>query len=334
MNCQPRLIFKAGVSYTDRPVISCSMALPLVAWSFGGIESTTMAAFEARSVKDIAWASSSIHWITFLLYLFFAISVMLTIPWDSSNLASIYSRATGNITTLGETCGLSQIAVVVALCNSNSSYYDYNNSNSNSSLAHHYRPHPELAGFANGCLLYNVLSAGNTALYLASRTLYGLASSPRLRGRGYIGMLIRSLGTTNPRTGVPVHAVVFSWLILCWVPLLAFHDEPWNVLDGESSENPTKPGRAPPVVFRDVFAPNNLPKTPSLSETPRRPGGNGQSSQVINFKLTSTEVVDFDLDGYRTVFLGKNQFQVFRLFQRRHSMEFHEHGTVLLVEKD
>lgn len=206
------------------------MALPLVAWSFGGIESTTMAAFEARSVKDIALASSSIHWITFLLYLFFGISIMLTVPWDSSNLPLIYSRATSNSTANVDACGSSKIAVVVAVCNSNSSYYDHD---SKSRLTYHH-PHPSLAGFVNGCLLYSVLSAGNTALYVASRTLYGLTSSPRLRVHGYLGALIRSLGTIHPRTGVPVYAVVFSWLILCWVPLLAFHEEPWGVLDGVS----------------------------------------------------------------------------------------------------
>lgn len=157
---------------------------------------------------------------------------MITVPWNSPNFPLIYTRSTSDSATNVDACGLSPIAVVVALCNSNSSYYDH----SNSSLPHHHKPYPDLAGFVNGCLLYSVLSAGNTALYVASRTLYGLASSPRLRARGYFGMLIRSLGTTNPRTGVPVYAVVFSWLILCWVPLLAFHDEPWRVLDGVSAK--------------------------------------------------------------------------------------------------
>lgn len=196
------------------------MALPLVAWSFGGIESTTMAAFEARSVKDIAWASSSVHWITFLLYLFFGISIMLTVHWKDASLPPIYSRTTSNTTTSDNACGSSSIAVIVALCNSNPSHA-YKQTN--------------LAGFANGCLLYSVLSAGNTALYMASRTLYGLASSPRLLEHGYNGGFIHSLGTTHPRTGVPVYAVVFSWLIFCWVPILGFHDDPnWTVLAGVS----------------------------------------------------------------------------------------------------
>lgn len=221
--------FHTNTNYTSNFGTAFCMALPLVAWSFGGIDSTTMAAFEARSVKDIALASSSVHWITFLLYLFFGISIMLTVPWNSSSFPLIYSREISNSTTNVGACVSSQIAVVVALCNSNSSYYD---EDSNNGIAYRHQPHPSLAGFVNGCLLYSVLSAGNTALYLASRTLYGLTSSPRLRGHGYLGELIRLLGTVDPRTGVPVYAVVFSWLILCWVPLLAFHGEPWKILDG------------------------------------------------------------------------------------------------------
>lgn len=198
-----------------------SMALPLVAWSFGGIESTTMAAFEARSVRDIAWASSSIHWITFFLYLLLSIAIMLTVPWEDPDLPSIYSRATGDTKSTNETCGPSSIAVVVALCNTTKS-----NTHSNSSLA----------GFVNGCLLYSVLSAANTALYVASRTLYGLTSSSKIRERGYLGGFIQALGTTHPRTGVPIYAVVFSWLVFCWVPLLGFHDDPdWKVLNDVST---------------------------------------------------------------------------------------------------
>ncbi|KUI73380.1 putative amino-acid permease meu22 [Cytospora mali] len=208
--------FQTNENYTNNFGTAFCMGLPLVAWSFGGIESTTVAAFEARSVKDIARASSSVHWITFSLYLLFTISIMLTVPWNDPSLPAIYSQATSNTARHGDHCGSSQIAVVVALCNERSGH----------------QSRPGLAGFVNGCLLYSVLSAGNTALYVASRTLYGLASSPRLRERGYLGRFMRSLGTTHPRTGVPVYAVVFSWLIFCWVPLLAFHSEPWEVLDG------------------------------------------------------------------------------------------------------
>jgi hypothetical protein len=55
---------------------------------------------------------------------------------------------------------------------------------------------------------------------------------------------------------------------------------------------------------------------------------------VTNFDLASPEVIDYDLDDYKSAFLGKSEFQVFRLFPRKYSMEFHEYGAVPLVEKE
>lgn len=100
-----------------------------------------------------------------------------------------------------------------------------------------------------------------------------------------------------------------------------------------SSENPQPQGRVPRVVFNDPFPLINSPSSPGLSDPSRR-SSTGQSSQVINFNLTSPEVVDYDLDGDSMAFLGKSHFQVFRLFPRKHSMNFHDHGAVNLVEKD
>lgn len=199
------------------------MALPLVAWSFGGIESTTMAAFEARTVGDIALASRSIHWILIVLYFFYILGTMFTVPWDASDLTSFHPWV--NITTAtinpnsrlfntfdtADECNKSTIGVVKAICN-----IDRQNPGP---------PHADasgLANFVNVVLLYSVLSCGNAALYMASRTLYGLASSERVKRKGVTNPVIRYLGSTRPGTGVPFYAVVSSWLIFCWVPFLGF----------------------------------------------------------------------------------------------------------------
>lgn len=163
----------------------------------------------------------SIHWITFVLYVPLSISIMLTVSWKDTNLPDIYSLTSSSKKIDGDPCGRSSIAVVLALCN----------------IGQNSPRHTRLSDFVNGCLLYSVLSAANTAPYLASRTLYGLASSPRLRERGYLGGYLQSLGTTHPRTGVPVYALVASWLILCWVPLPEFNRDPdWDFLGSVSNE--------------------------------------------------------------------------------------------------
>ena len=199
------------------------MALPLVAWSFGGIESTTMAAFEAKTIGDIALASRSIHWILIVLHFFYILGMMFTVPWDVTDLASFHpwvsiTNATKDSNSLlfntfntTDECNKSTIGVVKAICNI-------------------HRPHDGppnadvsgLANFVNVVLLYSVLSCGNAALYIASRTLYGLASSERVKRKGITNPVIRYLGSTRPGTGVPFYAVVFSWLIFCWAPFLGF----------------------------------------------------------------------------------------------------------------
>lgn len=177
------------------------MALPLVAFSFGGIESTTIAAFEARSIKDISRASSSVHWFTIFLYILYTVAVMLVVK--SVGHSFIFSVEATSLTS----------SVVHAV--DEAGYHSF-------------------ASFINGFFLYSVLSCGNTAIYMASRTLYGLASNERLaRRHDLLSRWIQYLGMVNPVTGVPLNAIIFSWLILCWVPMLGFaQDGNWQGLAG------------------------------------------------------------------------------------------------------
>lgn len=203
-----------------------SMALPLVAWTFGGVESTTMAAFEAKTVDDIALASRSIHWILIGLHFFYILGMMFTVPWNSSDVTSFHpwldiTKASAdpgsglfNTFNPADECNKSTVAVVKAICNIGRNDGGPPNADVRG-----------LANFVNVVILYSVLSCGNSALYIASRTLYGLASSERVKRKGLTNPLILYLGSTSPGTGVPFYSVVFSWLIFCWVPFLGFA---WN----------------------------------------------------------------------------------------------------------
>ncbi|KAG8158674.1 hypothetical protein KVR01_011796 [Diaporthe batatas] len=223
--------FQPNENYTKDAGTAFCMALPLVAWSFGGIESTTMAAFEAKTIGDIALASRSIHWILIVLHFFYIIGMMFTIPWDVSDVASFHpwvniTQATADPASLlfntfnsADECNKSTIGVVRAICNINRPPGGPPNADVSG-----------LANFVNVVLLYSVLSCGNAALYIASRILYGLASSERVKRKGVANPLLRYLGSTRGR-GVPFYAVVFSWLIFCWAPFLGFvHGGDWEIL--------------------------------------------------------------------------------------------------------
>jgi amino acid transporter len=76
----------------------------------------------------------------------------------------------------------------------------------------------ELAGFLNGALIFSVLSASNTSLYVASRTLYGLALDVPTTSRA--GKILHSFSVVVPQTGVPARALIFSALAFIWLPFI------------------------------------------------------------------------------------------------------------------
>lgn len=193
-----------------------------------------MAAFEAKTIGDIALASRSIHWILIVMYFFYILGMMFTVPWDVSDLASFHpwvdmtnsDSQLSNTFNTADVCNKTTTAVVKAICNIN---------RTGSGLGHPMTDVSGLANFVNAVLLYSVVSCGNAALYMASRTLYGLASSERVKRKGITNPVIRYLGSTRPGTGVPFYAVVFSWLIFCWVPFLGFAwNGDWETLAGVS----------------------------------------------------------------------------------------------------
>lgn len=77
-----------------------------------------------------------------------------------------------------------------------------------------------LPDILNGFLIMAVLSAANTALYVSSRTLFGLTRSLNPGSDYVLERWLSRLGTTTPGTKIPGWASVISALSFCWVPFL------------------------------------------------------------------------------------------------------------------
>ena len=76
-----------------------------------------------------------------------------------------------------------------------------------------------LADFINVCILFTQLTAANTTLYVASRTLFSLTKDIHAHERSpRITKLFAFFGKTNRRK-VPMRALAASCLF-CWVPFL------------------------------------------------------------------------------------------------------------------
>jgi amino acid transporter len=74
------------------------------------------------------------------------------------------------------------------------------------------------AAIINGALVFSVLSAANTSLYIASRTLYGLTY--RILGRSAISKQFKRLSAVWEVTGAPASALFWSVLIFYALPFL------------------------------------------------------------------------------------------------------------------
>ena len=82
---------------------------------------------------------------------------------------------------------------------------------------------PGLAGFITVGLVISALTAANTTLYVASRTLFGLTRRVKAGPDSpWIQKFFASLGKTNHRK-VPMRAILAS-CCFCWVPFLYLSD--------------------------------------------------------------------------------------------------------------
>jgi yeast amino acid transporter len=177
-------------------LIAYSFSLPLVAYSFLGIEIIAVTAFEAKYSSSLKWPSRIIAYAVFVLYFLCTIGEALTVDWRSNHLPLVYGGHGGNSTTALGPPNSNSLAVNAAWA-----------------AGHH-----KLAGFLNGCLIFSVLSASNTSLYVSSRTLYGMARE--IPDTNWVGRRLGSLSAVFRETGVPAAALFFSAVSFFWLPFL------------------------------------------------------------------------------------------------------------------
>jgi yeast amino acid transporter len=173
-----------------------SYALPLVAYSFLGIEIIAVTAFEARNDTAVRWPSRTIVYVVFILYILCTIGESLNVQWQNSHLPYIYGGV-GNSTTASSPTNPASANMVI-----------------NAVYAQGYKG---LAGFLNGCLIFSVVSASNTSLYVSSRTLYGMIRE--MPDTNWFYNKIRWISKV-PRTGVPAVAILISAVAFYWLPFL------------------------------------------------------------------------------------------------------------------
>ena len=160
---------------------------------FFGVEAVSVTAFEARDLKSLRFASQTVAYFVFTICLFCAIGEFLNVGWNDGALPQIYGGISAH---QGEPVHNSRAVIVVAALKAG---------------------YTGTAGLLNGCIIFSALSNSNTALYIASRTLYGMTR--KINPWRWFRFL-NFFGSVWYKTGVPMWALFFSFLAFYWLPFL------------------------------------------------------------------------------------------------------------------
>jgi amino acid transporter len=171
----------------------------MIAFGFLGIETVAVTAFEAHTSRSLRLPSQSIAYVVLLLYFLCLLGQCLNVSWRDEHLPLIYGGIGDSTTNTNE------------LKNPTSSNLTI--------IALWAQGQKGLAGFLNGAMIFSVISAANTSLYVASRTLYGIARD--VPTTNWLGKSLNSFSVVVPKTGVPARALIFSAVAFLWLPFLS-----------------------------------------------------------------------------------------------------------------
>ena len=186
-----------------------SIAISLACFAFVGIEIPAATALEARVQnhpmrrgdplnKTVRFAAIWVSFIAGCIYIVGALLVSFDLNWNDKHLPRVSWLVIKLSNTDPHLAGTSNSAFIIAGKEANL---------------------PGLAGFITVGLVVSALTAANTFLYVASRTLFGLARGVRAGPSSpWILRFFSFLGKTNRRK-VPMRAIVAS-CCFCWIPFL------------------------------------------------------------------------------------------------------------------
>lgn len=188
------------------------VSIPLAIFSYVGIEMITVTAFEASQPSRLKGPAKHIAYIITAVYLISIGGFIANVEWFNQNLPTFFNQSLVSLddpqvvaqhprTWVDYSRHTTTVAPVIALLQVGSSV---------------------LPDIINGVLIYSGLSAANTALYVASRTLYGLTRDLSSTDSNIIVRLFSNLNTVSPTTRIPVWSLIVSCLAFSsWLPFIA-----------------------------------------------------------------------------------------------------------------
>lgn len=188
-------------------------AIPLATFAYIGVELLTTTAFEALDPDELRLPAANVGWFSTVLYTLATGSFVANISWQDQNLPKLFQQALTTITD-------PEAAIAFA------KFADSAPETHASPLIALYRVGWRfLPSFLNGCFIYSALSCANTALYVASRQLYGMTRTITIDyDSGVIRRGLHWMSSVHYKAKTPWPAIAISGLLLCWLPFIRIHD--------------------------------------------------------------------------------------------------------------
>lgn len=187
----------------------------------------TMTAFEAKDTRELKPPAKNISFIVLFVYMVSIISMLLNVQSDDRYLMVYYKQWNQTGPTDDVSCSSTASASPSAAPTLNFLLPRAENAVNNATrlmpvIATDNFHVAHLGGAVNACLLYSAFSAANSALFVASRTLYGLGSSIQRDEPSRVLRFLATFGRVD-QNGVPARAIIGS-MFFAWVPFVSLGD--------------------------------------------------------------------------------------------------------------
>ncbi|KAK3175307.1 hypothetical protein OEA41_002554 [Lepraria neglecta] len=175
--------FRHNTHFADNAQVAGCYVVPIIAYGFLGVEMISITAFEARDLRSLRIPSQTIAYFVVSIYFLLAIGEFLNVEWVNSALPPIYGGINeDSVKTVGMPSRSKAVFVIAAV------QAGYKN----------------IPGLLNGFMILSALSASNSALYIASRSMYGMTRT--INPWRWFSSL-KMLGSVWHKTGVPMETI-------------------------------------------------------------------------------------------------------------------------------
>jgi amino acid transporter len=197
------------------------MSIPLAIFSYIGVELVTVTAAEARTNSQLKLPAKNIAYIICAIYMIVLAGIAASVEWFNPNLPQFLSQDLVNITINAELDIYQLIPLLGHVPYSWEVLPNLHDITAAPAVAAMEAGSSRLPGVLIAFIIYSGIVTANTALYVSSRTLYGLTRELRQDYKNILYRSVAKLNTVAPTTRIPYWALGVSSLVFAgWLPFV------------------------------------------------------------------------------------------------------------------